>query len=301
MVQPGDQFTPLAKEDSPIKDHVLADPGPTSSPKDQSLVQKDYNRSFPNEGLPTTPSFTAQDQDLEGSGQNPPQNSEQEKKQGEKIIPESTPLHTEQQEVPRDKSPPQAPEPALDLDALSKQHEEDPFSIINSLLEGTLFSSKLSLSTKTSESSTHHRVQALVGKLRHLVFSQDLMTTLNDDINCQIRDILVEIKKLPEGLPLEQDEDLGVFCSWYDSLTLTLNRINENEALQETVEKDEKALRVQLLQKNSKFQSSYESLLKGESRTEVLGMEIEDLKQQLAFKTEEYTLLTSALPKCGEQ
>ncbi|KAJ1388244.1 APETALA3-like protein [Sesbania bispinosa] len=60
------------------------------------------------------------------------------------------------------------------------------------------------------------------------------------------------------------------------------------------------ALRVQLSEKNSKFQSSSESLLKGESRPETLGKEIKELKQQLASKNEEYTLLTSALPKCRE-
>ncbi|KAJ1422108.1 histidine kinase [Sesbania bispinosa] len=80
-----------------------------------------------------------------------------------------------------------------------------------------------------------------------------------------------------------------------------MNQINENEVLQETFQKDEEALRVQLLEKNSKFKSSSESLLKGKSRSETLGKEIEELKRQLAFKTEEYTLLTSSLPKCREQ
>ncbi|KAJ1401244.1 hypothetical protein SESBI_28910 [Sesbania bispinosa] len=127
------------------------------------------------------------------------------------------------------------------------------------------------------------------------------MTTLNDDINRQIREVLAEIKKLPEWLPLELDRALVVFCSWYDSFTLTLNRINENEVLQENVQKEEEALRVQLLEKNSKFQTSSESILKGESRVEALGKKIEDLKRQLASKTEEYTLLTSAFPKCREQ
>ncbi|KAJ1425142.1 PTS beta-glucoside transporter subunit IIBCA [Sesbania bispinosa] len=141
------------KQDDSVRDNASR---PQTS-IDKSHVQVEETTSTPQsvKSEPTTLPSTPQGEDSRRTDQNPLRVG------GDGDLTQiSTPAPTAETE--------------LDLEDLGKKLEIDPFSMINSLPAGTFPRAKLSLSAKSSESSTNYRIKSLVNCLQSSMLPSEL-------------------------------------------------------------------------------------------------------------------------------
>lgn len=149
----------------------------------------------------------------------------------------------------------------------------DPLYLMRLAAQGTIPISKRSNNARTSESSSTPWV---------IVFSKDLCTTVDKDLDCQIRDLMGKIRGHQEKLSPNQDSGLSQFWQWYENNSRVLGQLQEIEKAVDEIVSKQQECHNKLVTSSSELELLDKAMTAGSQSIQDVTKKIEYLEKQLA-------------------